>query len=284
MLLQEKQTQSQQPKDVKSGKQGEPKPVQQSRDKDQASKATPNQAATKHDLKLRAGIAAALVSEDGMAEVTRIVPEDEPAQLSPNDELKFIGKRITRVDGPMKTTGRARYTADVYLPGMLYGAMITSTVPHGRIRSIDLAKAKAYPGVKGVYILQHLSDMAEVKDKSKEMPSKYPIVRFAGQPIGGVAATSQTAAYEAVKLVEIEYEQLPFVTSVEDARRPDAAPVYPAPAAMGATAGGGGGGEDVPQKGNVRGPAAGPRTLPFCGTSSPPPPPPAVAPIAAGAG
>ena len=247
------QEQTQQSKDVKGGTKGEPKPVQHSRDKDQADQAAAS--AANHDLKVRSGIVSAAAQQAGITEVTRVVPAGEPRQLANNDELKVIGKRITRIDGAMKTTGRARYTADVYLPEMLYGAMITSTVPHARIRSIDLAKARAYPGVKGVYILQHLSDMAEVKDKSKEMPSKYPIVRFAGQPIGGVAATSQAAANEAAKLVQIDYEELPFVTSVEDARRPDAPLVYPAPAAMGATAGGGGGGEDVPQKGNVRGPA-----------------------------
>ena len=254
----QEQTQKQQSKDAKGGTTGEAKPVEQSRDKQQAHNAAPK-TGQKREAKLHAGIASAAVQQDAITEVARVVPVDEPAQLPTNDELRVIGKRITRVDGPLKTTGRARYTADVYLPGMLYGAMITATVPHGRIRSIDLSKAKAYPGVKGVYILQHISDQAEVKDKSKEMASKYPIVRFAGQPIGGVAATSQAAAYEAVKLVEIDYEQLPFVTSVEDARRPDAPSVYPAAAAMGATAGGGGGDEDLPQKGNVRGPAIGPR-------------------------
>src|SRR5690242_8858205 len=248
------QEQSQQSKDVKGGTKGEPKPVQHSREKDQAKKATPAQPSN-HDMKVRSGIVSAAAQQDAITEVTRVVPPGEPAQLANNDELKLIGKRVARIDGPMKTTGRARYTADVYLPGMLYGAMITSTVPHARIRSIDVTKAKACPGVKGVYILQHLSDMAEVKDKSKELSSKYPIVRFAGQPIGGVVATSQAVANEAVKLVKIDYEPLPFVTSVEDARRLDAALVYPAPAAMGATAGGGGGEEDVPQKGNVRGPA-----------------------------
>ncbi len=210
------------------------------------------------NVKLQAGIVSAIAQADAMAEVSRVVPAGEPVQLAPNHELSVIGRRVARLDGPMKTTGRARYTADVYLPGMLYGAMVSSTVPHARIRSIDLSKARAYPGVKGVYILQHISDRAEVRDKKKETPSRYPIVRFAGQPIGGVAATTQAAAYEAAKLVAIEYEALPFVTSVEDARRPDAPAVYPAPAAMGATAGGGGGDEDVPQKGNVRGPAVGP--------------------------
>jgi xanthine dehydrogenase YagR molybdenum-binding subunit len=254
----QEQTQKQQSNDVKAGTKGEPKAVEQSRAKQVAHHGT-SQTAQKRDVKLRAGIAAAAVPQDGIMEVTRVVPSDEPLQLPANDELRLIGKRITRVDGPMKTTGRARYTADVYLPGMLYGAMITSTVPHARIRAIDLSKAKAYPGVKGLYVLKHINDQAEVKDKSKEMPSKYPIVRFAGQPIGGIAATSQAAAYEAAKLVQIDYEQLPFVTSVEDARRPDAPAVYPAAAAMGETAGGGGGDEDVPQKGNVRGPAVGPR-------------------------
>src|SRR5690349_10001056 len=251
------QEQSQQSKDVKGGTKGEPKPVQHSRDKDQAHKAAPN--AANHDMKVRSGIVSAAAQQDAITEVTRVVPAGEPAQLANNDELKQIGKRVRRIDGPMKTTGRARYTADVYLPGMLYGAMISATVPHARIRSMDLSKAKAYPGVKAVYVLQHLSDMAEVKDKSKELPSKYPIVRFAGQPIGGIAATTQAAAYEAVKLVQIDYEPLPFVTTVEEARRPDAPLVYPAPAAMGGTAGGGGGPENVPQKGNVRGPNVGPR-------------------------
>lgn len=208
---------------------------------------------------LRSGIEGATVQADTIAEVTRVVPADEPDQLPPNEDLKSIGQRVHRVDGPLKTTGRARYTADVYLPGMLYGAMVNSTVPHARIRSIDMSKAQAYPGVKGVYVLQHLSDVAEVQDKSKELPSKYPIVRFAGQPIGGIAATSQAAAYEAAKLVEIDYEQLPFVTTVEEARRPNAPTVYPAPVEMGGTAGGGGGPANVPQKGNVRGPAVGPR-------------------------
>jgi xanthine dehydrogenase YagR molybdenum-binding subunit len=113
--------------------------------------------------------------------------------------------------------------------------------------------------VKAVYVLEHLSGVAEVKDKSKELPSKFPVVRFAGQPIAGVAATSQAAANEAAKLVEIDYEPLPFVTTVEEARQPNAPAVYPAPAEMAGTAGGGGGPSNVPQKGNVRGPSIGPR-------------------------
>src|SRR5215831_6106523 len=100
-MLQENQTQGQQSKDEKGGTKGESKPVQQSREKEQATKAGPAHVPQKHEVKLRAGITSAAVPADGISEVTRVVPEDEPEQLSPNDQLKFIGKRITRLDGPM---------------------------------------------------------------------------------------------------------------------------------------------------------------------------------------
>jgi xanthine dehydrogenase YagR molybdenum-binding subunit len=254
MLLQENQT-----KDVRGGTKDEPKSVQQKGQQGEEAKKTTSPPKQTHPATLRAGIPGAVDAQDQMTDVKRLVPTDEAAPLPLNDELKVVGKRITRLDGAQKTTGRARYTADVYLPGMLYGKMVSSSVPHARIRSIDTSKAQKYPGVKAVYILEHLSGSAEVKDKSKEMPSKFPIVRFAGQPIAGVAATSQAAANEAAKLFEIDYEPLPFVTTVEEARKPNAPAVYPAPAEMAATAGGGGGAHNVPQQGNVRGPAIGPR-------------------------
>ena len=259
MLMQEGQA-----KDPSGGVKGEPKAVQKPAQKAEEKKAeakknTTSPAKPTRPAKLVAGIPGAVVPDDQVAQVARMVPADEPAPLPLNDELRYIGKPIPRIDGPLKATGRARYTADVYLPGMLYGKLVNSTVAHARIRSIDTSKAQAYPGVKTVYILKHLSDVAEVKDKSKELPSKFPIVRFAGQPIAGIAATSQAAANEAAKLVKIEYEPLPFVASVEDARQPNAPTVYPAPAEMGGSAGGGGGAKNVPQKGNVRGPNIGPR-------------------------
>jgi xanthine dehydrogenase YagR molybdenum-binding subunit len=254
MLIQEKQT-----KDVGGATKDEPKSVQQKSQQGEDQKNATSSAKQTRATTLRAGIAGAVATQDQMADVKRLVPTDEAAPFPLNDELKVVGKRITRLDGAQKTTGRARYTADVYLPGMLYGKMVNSTLPHARIRSIDTSQAQKYPGVKAVYVLEHLSGVAQVKDTSKELPSKFPIVRFAGQPIAGVAATSQAAANEASKLVEIDYEPLPFVTTVEEARQSNAPTVYPAPAEMAATAGGGGGAHNVPQQGNVRGPAIGPR-------------------------
>lgn len=203
-------------------------------------------------LKVSQGIAGVNLSE-----VEREVPLDEPPPLPPNAQLKTIGRRAPRLDGRLKVTGAARYTADVRLPGMLYARMLTSPHPHARILSIDTSAAERHPKVRAVHILERLVDVAQLKDKSKELPSKYPIVRFAGQPIAAVAATTQAAADEAARLVRIEYEPLPFVVDVDDAREAQAPLVFPGAAAQASTAGGGGGPSGVPQKGNVRGPVTG---------------------------
>jgi 4-hydroxybenzoyl-CoA reductase subunit alpha len=65
---------------------------------------------------------------------------------------KIVGQSIPRIDAPIKATGKARYTGDMKLPGMLYGKMLFSTVPHARIVSIDVSKALALPGVKDVIV------------------------------------------------------------------------------------------------------------------------------------
>src|SRR5689334_10391566 len=99
MSLQES---NQKPKDVRSGTKGESKPVQRSRDKENAAKSAPE--TQKHEVKLRSGITSAVAAQDGVSEVSRVVPSGEPSQLPSNDDLKLIGKRITRIDGPSKTT------------------------------------------------------------------------------------------------------------------------------------------------------------------------------------
>lgn len=185
------------------------------------------------------------------------IPATEPPALPINAELSVIGKRTTRLDGRLKVTGAARYTADVRLPGMLYGVIIGSTVPHARVKSVDVSAAEKAPGVRAVHVLERIMGSAVVSDSSKELASSYPIVRYAGQPIAAVAATSAQAAEDAAKLVKIDFEALPFVVDADDARKPNAPLVFPAPADMAATAGGGGGPAGVSQTGNVRGPVRG---------------------------
>jgi xanthine dehydrogenase YagR molybdenum-binding subunit len=184
----------------------------------------------------------------------RQVPQDEPPSLAPNAELKMIGKPTPRVDGKLKVNGSAKYTADINLPGMLYAAMLTSPHPSAKIKSIDTSEAEKYPGVKAVHILERVYGQAQMKGEEKE---KYPRVRFAGQPLGAIAATSLEAAEEAARLVKVDYETFPFVLDVEKAQQPGSPIVFEGQAVQSGTAGGGGGPANVRQQGNVRGPNRG---------------------------
>jgi xanthine dehydrogenase YagR molybdenum-binding subunit len=203
-------------------------------------------------VRLPAGIVGAQLSD-----VERSIPADEPPPLAVNTELSVIGKRTPRLDGRLKVTGAALYTADVRLPGMLFARIVNSPYPHARIRSIDTSAAERHPSVRAVHVLDRIIGNAELRDKSKELPARYPIVRFAGQPIAAVAATSQADADEAAKLIKIEYEPLPFVVLTDRAREADEPLVFPGPADQAETAGGGGGPAGVAQTGNIRGPVKG---------------------------
>jgi xanthine dehydrogenase YagR molybdenum-binding subunit len=140
---------------------------------------------------------------------------------------------------------------------MLHAALVSSDRPHARVVSIDTSAAEKHPGVRAIHVIEKVLGAAVLRDPAKEMPSKYPIVRYAGQPIAAVAATTPAAAAEAARLVKVDYETLPFVVDVESARAPGAPLVYPGAADQAGTAGGGGGPAGVPQNGNVRGPMIG---------------------------
>ena len=191
----------------------------------------------------------------GLTHVDRQVPMDEPPPLPENSALKYVGHPTVRYDGVQKVSGRGKYTADVHLPGMLYAYMLGADVPHGRILSVDTSAAERYSGVKAVYVIEHdYGGIAELRDPKVEKPSRYPIVRYAGQPIAAVAATSQAVAEDAAKLIQVKYDPMPFVVDRGDARQADAPLVFPGPADAAGSAGGGGGPKDVPQTGNVHGP------------------------------
>jgi xanthine dehydrogenase YagR molybdenum-binding subunit len=194
---------------------------------------------------------------DTFQPITRNVPAEEPPELPPNAELRVIGKPVNRVDAVPKVMGKARYTYDVQLPGMLYARIVSSTVPHARVKSIDTSAAEAYPGVKAVHILDRVLSIAQLRDPGAEANERYPLVRYNGQPIAAVAAVTARAAKAAAKLVRIEYERFPHVTGLEEAMRDDAPVVFSGPTEQAATAGGGGAPPGLPQKGNLRGPARG---------------------------
>ena len=239
---------SRQHKSVSKGVEGEAKPTRKAEHKDQHTPPAAQAAATRTETLLFG------IPQDGLTEKQRQVPVDEPPPLPRNSELTFIGKPTPRWDGAQKVSGRGKYTADVHLPGMLYARMVDASIPHGRITSIDTSAAERLPGVKAVHVIEHTMGMAELRDPKQEIPSKYPIIRYAGQPIAGIAAVSPQIADDAVALVKVTYDEKPFVVDKQAARAPDAPKVFPGPADEGGTAGGGGGPNDVPQVGNVHGP------------------------------
>jgi xanthine dehydrogenase YagR molybdenum-binding subunit len=195
------------------------------------------------------------ISSDTIGTIERNVPAGEPPPLPRNAELRSIGRRVPRVDGRAKVTGQARYTADVRLPGMLYARMVNAPHPHARIRAIDTTAAERLPGVRAVHVIEKIVGSAVLHDPSKELESRWPIVRYAGQPIAAIAATTQQIADDAARLVKVDYEVLPFTVDADRAMETDAPLVFPAAASQAGTAGGGGGPAAVPQNGNVRGPA-----------------------------
>ncbi len=194
------------------------------------------------------------IPQHGLEQKQRTVPLDEPPPLAPNSELTYIGKPTVRYDGPAKAMGKGRYTADISLPGMLYARMVDANIPHGRIVSVDTSASEKLPGVRAVHVIEHVYGLAELRDPKIETPSRYPIVRYAGQPIAAVAAITPQIADDAAKLVKVNYDPMSFVVDRHDARAEDAPVVFPGPADAAGSAGGGGGPKGVPQKGNVHGP------------------------------
>ena len=240
--------QAQQETQRKEGVKGEAKPTRKTESSDSAT------AATKETSPTRTASVLFGIPQLGLTHVDRQVPADEPPPLPANSELKYVGQPTVRYDGAAKANGRGKYTADVHLPGMLYAYLLGADIPHGRILAVDTSAAERHPGVKAVHVIEHVYGSAELRDPSKETPSRYPVVRYAGQPIAAVAATSQNIAEDAVKLIQVKYDPMSFVVERADARQPDAPLVFPGPADAAATAGGGGGPKNVPQTGNVHGP------------------------------
>src|SRR3990170_1006361 len=141
-------------------------------------------------------------------------------------EAADIGKTFRRLDYETKVTGKAQYLADMIVPGMCHGKILRSPYPHARIVKIDTAKALKVPGVVAVLTRDDILHDAAIehyygpvfKDQTIVAVEK---VRHVGDPVAAVAALTVDAAEEALKLIEVEYEELPAVLTVEDAIKPN---------------------------------------------------------------
>lgn len=124
---------------------------------------------------------------------------DNTYQWPDASKRKLIGKRMNRVDGPAKASGRAKYTYDLVRPNMLYGDSVKCPYAHARVKSIDTSAAEKMPGVKAVHIVHGPDDGAKGE------------VFWAGTDIVAVAAVDEPTARDAVRAIKVEYEQLPHL-------------------------------------------------------------------------
>jgi 4-hydroxybenzoyl-CoA reductase alpha subunit len=155
----------------------------------------------------------------------RVLSEAGPPP--PNSEGRFavVGMPLPRVDAPDKARGRAKYTGDLRLPGMLWGKILTSSVPHARILSIDVEEARKLPGVKAVITAREVPDIRYGVSPARYDDNILAIerVRYIGDEVAAVAAVDEETAVRALDLIRVEYEELPAIFDPFEAMK-DGAP------------------------------------------------------------
>ena len=154
----------------------------------------------------------------------------EPNQVLSTREYQSVGKRPVRHDGIEKVTGKARYSADISLPGLLYGKVLRSPHAHATIKSIDLSKALALPGVRAAITAADFAPLP-AEDPGFSFTCSNVMARdkvlYKGHAIAAVCATNAYIADEALALIEVEYEVLPAVFSAREAMQPGAPILHP---------------------------------------------------------
>jgi CO/xanthine dehydrogenase Mo-binding subunit/aerobic-type carbon monoxide dehydrogenase small subunit (CoxS/CutS family) len=146
-----------------------------------------------------------------------------------------VGKRITQPEAVSKATGEARYVSDMTVPGMLIGKVLRSPWPHALVKRVDTRKAEKLPGVEAVLTPDSVAHWLGFDRGLKDLPMiaggytippdervLNPRARHFGDAVAAVAAVNERVAEEAIALIEVEYEKLPFVVDTKAARRPDA--------------------------------------------------------------
>ena len=157
----------------------------------------------------------------------------KPNMVISTQDYQVVGTRPVRHDGPDKVMGRARYAADIHLPGMLHAKMLRSPHAHARIRSIDAGKALALPGVEAVVTAADLPDISPDLSEQEEgaavnygFYSRNVLARekalYRGHAVAAVAAASPHLAEQAMELIEVDYEVLPPVLDADAAMKDDA--------------------------------------------------------------
>ena len=132
--------------------------------------------------------------------------------------LRVVGKALRKVDATAKVTGTTKFADDLFLPRMLYARLLRSPHAHARIRSIDTSQATTLTGVKAVLTGKDLPIPFGILPVSQdEHALALDKVRFVGDPVAAVAATSEETAAAALARIAVQYEPLRPVTDAEDA-------------------------------------------------------------------
>jgi xanthine dehydrogenase molybdenum-binding subunit len=154
-----------------------------------------------------------------------------------SEELSIVGKRLPRWGAYDKVTGTAKYTADIKLPGMLVGKILTSPYPHARILNIEKSKAEKLPGVEAVLTFEdvpkklfnpskHNFTLHHPEAELKDMYVLSDKARFVGDKIAAVAAIDTSTAQRALEMIKVRYEILPAVFDPIEATKPGAPKIH----------------------------------------------------------
>jgi CO/xanthine dehydrogenase Mo-binding subunit len=133
-------------------------------------------------------------------------------------ELSVVGKSVVRSDAKTKVLGKDEYCSDIKLPGMLHTKILVSPHPHARILSVDTSVAEKLSGVRCVVTERDAPNKLTGSGAIKDMPiMARGVVRYVGEPVAAVAATTLETAEEAIDLIKVEYEEIPAIFDVEEA-------------------------------------------------------------------
>lgn len=140
---------------------------------------------------------------------------------------QIVGRPTPRVDGELKVTGRALYSGDFNLPGVLWGKVLRSPIAYGRIANIDVAKARKAAGVKSVITGQDVTGLGIGRCIYDTPVLADGVVRFIGEKVAAVAAETEEAAEQALDLIEVRYEEMEPLLDPQEALEDEAPVLHP---------------------------------------------------------
>src|SRR5690349_20067366 len=153
-----------------------------------------------------------------MSEQEKSRKPSEPKDPTPGEGLRIIGVPRRRVDARAKVTGQTRFADDIFLPRMAHCKLLRSPHPHARIRKIDVSRAMAHPGVYLVLAGKDLPIQYGILPVSQdEQGLCVDHVRHVGDPVAAVVAREELTAFEALDLIDVDYEILPTIADPEEA-------------------------------------------------------------------